>query len=152
MDSITATPLGSRKEQETGTAPKKSDTGHSYKESAKATDYPNNTAAQLISSRQVSWPEVRKYFLHLRDLLGVQHYPPAGTPAWCALDDSDPQKFVAALDYAQHHALRVETAQEARCAASQAISQALDWPTAARRLQDSSEWYAAHPWMRRAQR
>lgn len=148
MDSTTDRPPGNRRKQETGTAPR-SDAGP-YKESASETDYSNSTAAQPISSRQVTWWTVHLYFERLRDLLGAQHYPPAGTPAWCRLDDSDPLKFIAVLDYGQHHALRVDTAQEAQCAASRDISQALDWPTAAKRLQDSAEFYAANPWMRRS--
>jgi hypothetical protein len=148
MDSTTAKPPGGRREQETGTAPR-SDAGP-YKESAMSlTDYPNSTAAQMISSSQVDWWTVRQYFLRLAEGLGIKEYPAAGTPAWSALNDNDPTKLIAALDYAQHHALRVDTAQEARCAASRDVSQALDWPRAAKWLQDSAEWYAANPWMRR---
>jgi hypothetical protein len=82
------------------------------------TDYSNSTAAQLISSHQVNWWTVHLYFERLRALLGAQHYPAAGTPAWCRLDDSDPLKLIAVLDYGQHHALRVDTAQEVQCTAS----------------------------------
>jgi hypothetical protein len=147
MDSTTARPAGSRREKETGTA--QTSGAGPYKESAMSTGYPNSTAAQLISSNQVDWWTVHRYFERLRDLLGVQGYPAAGTPAWDILDDDDPAKWLAVLDYGQHHALRVDTAQEAQCAASRDVSKALDWPTTARRLQDSAEWYAANPWMRR---
>jgi hypothetical protein len=146
MDSTTAR-TGSRRKQETGTAP--SDTGHSYRESAMSTDYPNSTAAQLISSSQVDWWAVREYFLRIAEGLGISEYPAAGTPAWCALNDNDPAKMIAALDYAQHHALRVDTAQEARSGASRDVSRALNWSAAAKWLQDSAEFCAANPWMRR---
>jgi hypothetical protein len=148
MDFTTARPQGSRREQETGTAPR-SDAGP-YKESATETDYPNSTAAQLISSSQVDWWPVLQYFLRIAEGLGISEYPAAGTPAWRALNDNDPAKLIAALDYAQHWALRIDTAQEAQCAASRDISKALDWPRAAKWLQDSAEWYAANPWMRRS--
>jgi hypothetical protein len=70
MDSTTARPPGSRREQETGTAPR-SDAGL-YKESVSETDYSNSPAAQLISSHQVNWWMVHLYFERLRALLGAQ--------------------------------------------------------------------------------
>ena len=82
-------------------------------------------------------------------VLGIHAYPAAGTPAWCGLDDCDPVKLAGVLDYGQHHALRVETAQEASCQASHAISGARDWAAVAKRVQDSAEWFATYPWMRR---
>jgi hypothetical protein len=50
-----------------------------------------------------------------------------GTPEWCALESSDPRKLAALYDAAQHHALRVETAQAARAEASRAVAGAADW-------------------------
>jgi hypothetical protein len=51
----------------------------------------------------------------------------AGTPAWCLLDDDDPAKVAALFDAAQHWALRIETSQQAKCAASREISTAAEW-------------------------
>ena len=73
----------------------------------------------------------------------------AGTPAWCALDDTDPVKLAALLDAAQHWALRVETCQTAECEASHAISAAFDWATHGQRLKDHNEFYAQRPWLKR---
>jgi organic hydroperoxide reductase OsmC/OhrA len=72
-----------------------------------------------------------------------------GTPAWCALDDDDPAKLAALLDAAQHHALRVEIAQEARADASKVIEAAEDWPTISRKVKAHNNFQAAHPWAKR---
>jgi hypothetical protein len=60
-------------------------------------------------------------------LAKVESWPMAGTPEWCALDDSDPVKTAALFDAAQHFALRVETRQEAACEASRDVCDAADW-------------------------
>lgn len=73
----------------------------------------------------------------------------AGTPAWCDLADDDPAKINALLDAAQHHALRVEIAQEARCEASQAISAAEDWASVSEAIKAHNDFYAARPWLKR---
>jgi hypothetical protein len=65
----------------------------------------------------------------------------AGTPAWCALDDEDPLKEAALLDAAQHHTLRVETAQQQRCEASRAVAAAEDWGSIATEMQQRREVY-----------
>ena len=78
-----------------------------------------------LSSQQVAWWEVHEYVTDvLRD---VEHWPLIGTPAWCLLDDDDPQKWAALLDAAQHWALRVETCQQATADAASAISAAQNW-------------------------
>jgi hypothetical protein len=79
----------------------------------------------------------------------VESWPMAGTPAWCALDDRDPAKWAALLDAAQHHALRIETAQETQAQTSRDVSAAADWPAIARETQRRNEFYAARPWMKR---
>jgi hypothetical protein len=76
-------------------------------------------------SAAVSWWSVHEWVT--RHLESVATWPMAGTPQWGALPDDHPAKLAALLDAAQHHALRVETAQEARAQASQAISAAADW-------------------------
>jgi hypothetical protein len=78
-----------------------------------------------VESRQVSWFSVHLFVEKYLDAAG--HYPPAGTPAWCELADGDRRKWAALLDYAVHHALRVETAQEQRAAAAKDVAAAADW-------------------------
>lgn len=122
------------------------------KQSAKApshTDYGDPTSSWLTSSQQVNWHEVYQYVHRILEGLDVSGFPAAGTIAWCRLDDSDPAKLAAALAYAPHHALRLDTAQEARIGASKAISAAAEWAAIARRVQDHREFYAAQPWLRR---
>lgn len=105
------------------------------------------TDEMVVSSQQVSWWSVHEYVAP--QLAAVASWPMVGTPAWCALDDDDPAKLAALLDAAQHHALRVETAQEARCAASQAISAAEDWDEVSRRNYVYECFIAANPWAKR---
>jgi hypothetical protein len=81
--------------------------------------------AAAVPSRQVAWWEVHQWVAG--QLADVDDWPMAGTPAWCALDDTDPRKVAALFDAAQHHALRVETSQEQRAQASRDVSAAPDW-------------------------
>jgi hypothetical protein len=57
------------------------------------------------------------------------------SPAWCALADGDPRKLLALAEFGEHHALRVETAQQAMAGASRAVADAADWPEVARDIQ-----------------
>lgn len=107
-----------------------------------ATDFP-----QSIASRQVSWWTVHEFVTPLLERVGS--WPMVGTPAWCALDDSDPAKLAAIFDAATHWALRLDTAQEASCEASQAISEAEDWAAVGRSNQQRADFYADKPWLRR---
>lgn len=79
----------------------------------------------MIASQQVSWWSVHRWVQRYLDAAG--NYPPAGTPAWCELADGDRRKWAALLDAAQHHVLRVETAQAAVIEASKAIAHEDDW-------------------------
>jgi hypothetical protein len=108
-----------------------------------------NATPWRLTSHQVDWYSVYQYVNRILEGLGIQVFPAAGTPAWCQLGDSDPLKLAAALAYAPHHALRVETAQQASAVASHAVSAAMDWAAVGRRIQDQDEFYAAHPWLRR---
>jgi hypothetical protein len=72
-----------------------------------------------------------------------------GTPAWCDLSDHDPAKWAALIDAAQHWALRIETAQEMQCQASQAISESADWTGIARRIRDRDAFRRENAWARR---
>ena len=103
----------------------------------------------VTSAQSVSWWDVHLYVDRILKALGIRAYPAAGTPAWCELDDCDPTKLAAVLDYGEHHGLRVETAQVASCEASHDISAGLHWAAVGRRVKDAAEWFAAFPWMRR---
>ncbi|MED5812933.1 DUF2742 domain-containing protein [Mycolicibacterium sp. 050232] len=85
-----------------------------------------------VGSREVAWWPFHEWIQPYLDTAG--DYPPAGTPAWCALSDNDRRKWAAALDAAQHHVLRVETAQAAKAEAAQSISAAADWAGLARSI------------------
>jgi hypothetical protein len=50
-----------------------------------------------------------------------------GSPQWCALPAGDARKLASLFDAARHHALRVETAQQALCDASRAVAAEADW-------------------------
>jgi hypothetical protein len=86
----------------------------------------------IASSQQVSWWSVHEHVTPLLEAAGS--WPMVGTPAWCALADTDPRKLAALLDGAQHWALRMDSCQEARADASHAISAALDWPAIANEI------------------
>ena len=73
----------------------------------------------------------------------------AGTPELCLLEDHDPMKLAAIFDAARHHALRVETAQQARCDASKAVADAVDWAAVAREINQRTAFYEARPYLRR---
>ena len=85
-----------------------------------------------MSSAQVSWWSVHEWVQPYLDDAGP--LPMAGSPEWCALDDTDPRKATALFDASQHWALRVETCQQARCDTSHAVSAAEDWPAIANEI------------------
>jgi hypothetical protein len=117
---------------------------------AEATNQPDQDQdSRTLSSQAVSWWEVHLYRDRMLNRLGVQAPPMVGTVAWCDLADDDPVKLAAVIDAAQHWALRVDTAQEAQAAASQAISAAVDWAAVGRRNQQHADFLAANPWARR---
>jgi hypothetical protein len=85
-----------------------------------------------LGSRAVSWWSVHEFAASILARVGA--FPLLGTPAWCLLDDSDPVKWAALLDAAQHYALRLETDQEQRAEASRDVSAAADWSALASSL------------------
>jgi hypothetical protein len=101
----------------------------------------------LAASQQVDWWSVHQWVEKFLDTAG--DYPWPGTPEWCLLPDDSREKWAGVLDFAQHHALRVETAQQARAEASKAVAGAADWPKVAREVRQLAEFRAAHPWARR---
>jgi hypothetical protein len=99
------------------------------------------------ASQQVSFWAVHQWVQKFLDTAGA--YPWPGTPAWCLLPDDSREKWAGLLDFAQHHALRVETAQQAQAEASKAVASAADWPKVAREIRQRNDFYSARPWMRR---
>ncbi|MCV7300880.1 DUF2742 domain-containing protein [Mycobacterium barrassiae] len=104
---------------------------------------PDNPGAQ-----QVSWWSVHEFVDAV--LKQVNDWPMLGTPAWCSLAHDDPRRWAAILDGAQHHALRIETAQAARADASRAVAAAPDWRAVSRDVQHRAHFRASRPWAVRA--
>jgi hypothetical protein len=100
-----------------------------------------------LESQQVSFWDVHMFVQRYLDTTG--HYPAAGTPAWCELSDGDRRKWAALLAAAEHHVLRVETAQEAFAEASRDICTAADWSNIAGAIRSRAEFYADRPWLKR---
>jgi hypothetical protein len=109
----------------------------------------NNTtcAPNFTASQQVSWAATHDFVQPYLNAVGS--WPMAGTVAWQLLGDTDPAKWAAILDAAQHHVLRMETAQEARCEASRAVSAAVDWPTVSQGIFARRAFREANPWAKR---
>lgn len=77
-----------------------------------------------LGSRQVDWFAVHEF---VAPRLEVACWPMAGTPLWAALDDDDPAKIAAVLDFGRRMALQLDTVQTALAQASHDISTAEDW-------------------------
>lgn len=108
----------------------------------------NTTCAlNFTASQQASWAATYEFVQPYLDAVGS--WPMAGAVAWQLLGDTDSAKWAAILDAAQHHVLRVETAQEARCEASRAVSAAVDWPTVSRGIFARMAFREANPWAKR---
>ncbi|MEX7470587.1 DUF2742 domain-containing protein [Mycobacterium adipatum] len=85
------------------------------------------TGAGSPASQQVSWWPTHEFITAL--VANANNLPIAGTPAWCALSDTDPAKLIALAAAGEHHVLRVETAQAALGEASKAVASVPDWRT-----------------------
>jgi hypothetical protein len=81
-------------------------------------------------SQQVTWWAVHEFIAPA--LSQVSDWPTLGTPAWCNLVRTDPRKWCALLDGAQHWALRLESCQDAP---PKAISTAVDWKSVRQEIQ-----------------
>lgn len=103
--------------------------------------------SQFNSARSVNWLTVHRFVATVLDQ--VNGWPMAGTPAWCSLAHEDPAKWAALLDAAQHHALRVQMAQEVLAEASQEISGSADWRGIAQEVSQRASFRANHPWAKR---
>ncbi|SHU31130.1 DUF2742 domain-containing protein [Mycobacteroides abscessus] len=99
------------------------------------------------TSRQVAWWEVHEFVQPHIEAAGP--FPVVGTVAWQLLSATEPGKWAALLDAAQHYALRLDIEQEAAIEAGQAISRSQDWGSVASKMRQGHEFYAARPWLRR---
>lgn len=102
-----------------------------------------------IASRQVAWWPVHEFITAVVAQANYAALPVAGTPAWCELADGNPQKLLALAVAGEHHALRMETAQQALAEASHGIAGAADWPAVGREMAQLNAFYAERPWLRR---
>ncbi|WP_082980783.1 DUF2742 domain-containing protein [Mycolicibacter heraklionensis] len=80
----------------------------------------------------MNWWSVHQWVQPFLDTVG--DYPAPGTPAWSRLPDDSRAKWAGLLDFARHHALRVETAQLAQAEAAKSIAASADWTHVAREL------------------
>ena len=85
-------------------------------------------------SSQVSWWECHQFVERLVAQADHGSIPVAGTPEWVAMCDGDPRKLLALAQFGVHHALRVETAQEAVAEASRAVAAGAQWSAVAQRV------------------
>lgn len=103
-----------------------------------------------LESRQVSWWSVHEFVAAAIDRAAVKDWPVAGTPAWCALADSDPRKLAAILVNGEYWSLRDETSQQMQATAASDIAAGTDnWGRVASEMRSLAEFRAARPWMKR---
>jgi len=62
---------------------------------------------------------------------------------------ADRRKWAALLAAAEHHVLRVETAQEEHAEAAKDIAAAADWSAIAKEIRTRAYFYSAQPWLKR---
>jgi hypothetical protein len=105
-----------------------------------------------VHSQQVAWLPVYEFVQALVAQANCGPLPWAGTPTWLEMSDGDPRKLLAVAQFGVHHALRVDTAQEARAEASRAVAGALNWAEVSREIRQRNEFYSARPWLRRSTR
>jgi hypothetical protein len=101
----------------------------------------------VSASQQVSWWALHEWVQPFLDTAGDPPWP--GSPAWCLLPDDSREKWAGLLDFAQHHALRVEAAQAAQADAASEISASADWAAVSRELRQRAEVRAEKPWLKR---
>lgn len=88
----------------------------------------------VLRSQQVAWWPTYEFMAALLEQANVGPLPSAGTPSWCELSDGDPRKLLALAEAGVHHALRVDTAQDALAEASREIAATDDWLAVAQRV------------------
>jgi hypothetical protein len=99
-----------------------------------------------IGSRQIAYLTVYEL---ISPILGQPGLIP-GTPAWCELDDEDPEKWRAVLWAAVWWCVDHEARQEAMADAGREISSAADWSAVSRGIRSRTDLFNARPWLRRA--
>jgi hypothetical protein len=142
--------LGPPEREEPGPTP---ETGPNQKLVDATTNQPHPTARRGVlgcSTSQVSWWPVFEFWQAAVAQANAGPLPWPGTPLWCDLADGDPRKLLALAEFGVHHALRVETAQEASAEASRAVGGSVDWSKVSREILRRNDFYAARPWLRRA--
>lgn|GEM_PF-1221190 len=102
-----------------------------------------------IESQQVNWWSCHTFIEAAVRQANIGPLPLAGTPLWCSLAEGDPRKLLALAVAGEHHALRMETAQQAVADASREIAAVADWSRVAREIQQRSNFYAERPLLRR---
>jgi hypothetical protein len=102
-----------------------------------------------FASQQVSFWSTYEFMQAAVAQANAGPLPWAGTPEWCELADGDPRKLLALASFGVHHALRVETAQQAHAEASRAVSASADWSQISREVHQRNSFRAAHPWAKR---
>jgi hypothetical protein len=109
-------------------------------------------AREPTSSRQVAWYEVYEFLTWAAQRYGVDmwDWPEAGTPAWNLLDNSDPRRMLGALAGGVYWATRIDTLQAELAEASQQISTMANWGEVGQQIRGRKEFFAEHPWLRRA--
>lgn len=93
--------------------------------------------AGLPASTQVAWTAVLEFVQ--RRGIDPTTVVTAGTPAWCELPDTCPDKLAAVLAAGVHHALRIDAEQTIRAEASRAVAATpdVDWTRIGRPRPDS---------------
>lgn len=94
---------------------------------------PLTGAGSSAQSQEVSWWSVHQFISAVVEQANTA-LPSAGTPSWRALDDGDPRKLLAVAVAGEHHALRVEIAQEQRAQAAEDVWGGENWSEVAQQM------------------
>jgi hypothetical protein len=100
-------------------------------------------------SQQVSWWSVHEFVAAAIQQADISSWPMAGTPAWCALPDGDPRKWVALFVAGEHWSLRMETNQQLLADASKEVAGSADWSRVAFELRSLDSFRGTRPWAKR---
>lgn len=96
------------------------------------------SGAGIPASREVRWWPVHEFISALVAQTNTA-LPTAGTPAWAALADNDPEKILSLAVAGEHHVLRTEIGQEERAQAAEDVWSGEDWSQVARQVQRRHE-------------
>lgn len=121
--------------------------GSLSRNSAAGGDSRIDECTEVTTARTVDWWTVHQFVIEW--LSRVESWPLVGTLEWQRLTDDDARKWASLLDAAQHWALRVEAAQDARAEASRAVAAATDWAAVSSELRQIRDFKAANLWAKR---